>query len=479
MAPSTLSDRSRNFSASYKRWMLLLIMLAYAFSFMDRIIIATVGQAIKVDLALSDVQLGLLGGMAFAFFYTVLGIPVARLAEHKSRVAIISACVLIFSLMTFLCGMVQNYWQLLLCRMGVGIGEAGGTPSSHSLIADHYPVEKRASVIALFSIGVPLGAVTGAVLGGWIVSNWGWRPAFFVVGLPGLLLSGLMFLTLREPARGLSEKSDASVKDTGGHVPSMRDVLARLWSKPSFIRIVIGCSLAGFANFAVNMFMPSYFVRVFGFSYAQAGLTLGIVSGGASLIGTLGGGFLSDWAGKKDPRWYAWVPAAAFVLGTPFYLIAFSQSHWQVALPVMMFGAIFFYAWNGPTFSVTLNLVEPRMRASASAILLFAVNMIGQGLGPVFIGFASDRFAARAFTAGQYATQCAGGRPAPGATAELAQACLQASASGIQLAMLVCSCVFLGAAVFYFLAARTVRADLAPEQQERLPRTVKRPVPAR
>lgn len=454
MAPLNSPDRSRIFSQSYKRWMLFLLMLAYAASFMDRVIIATIGQAIKVDLALSDVQLGLLGGMAFAFFYTVLGIPVARLAERKSRVAIISACILTFSLMTFLCGTVQNYWQLLLCRMGVGIGEAGGTPSSHSLIADHYPVEKRASAIALFSVGVPLGAVSGALLGGWIVSNWGWRPAFFVIGLPGALLAALMFLTLREPARGLSEKTGA----TSNQVPSLKSVLTRLRSKRAFAPIVIGCALAGFANFAINLFMPVYFVRVFHFSYAQAGLTFGLISGGASLIGTLGGGYLSDWAAKKDQRWYVWVPGAAFLIGTPFYLFAFSQERWQLALPVMLLGAIFFYAWNGPTFSVTLNLVEPRMRASASAVLLFVVNMVGQGLGPIFNGYASDRFAERAFTLGHYATQC--GR---GAAPELASACAQASASGIQSGMLVCSCVFVGAALFYFLAGRTLRADLAPE----------------
>jgi MFS family permease len=459
MQPPNSLDSSRTFSASYKRWMLLLLMLAYAASFMDRVIIATIGQAIKIDLALSDVQLGLLGGMAFAFFYTVLGIPVARLAERKSRVAIISACVVTFSLMTFLCGMVQNYWQLLLCRMGVGIGEAGGTPSSHSLIADHYPVEKRASAISLFSIGVPVGAVSGALLGGWIVSNWGWRPAFMVIGLPGLLLGAVIYFTLREPARGLSEKTVA----TSSHVPSLKEVLIRLRSKPAFTHIAIGCALAGFANFAINMFMPVYFVRVFEFSYAQAGLTFGLITGGASLVGTLGGGYLSDWAAKKDQRWYVWVPAAAFVVGTPFYLFAFSQDSWQLALPVMVLGAIFFYAWNGPTFSVTLNLVEPRMRASASAILLFVVNMIGQGLGPVFIGFASDRFADRAFTMGQYAVQCAGGRAGPGASADLVAACAQASAGGIQSGMLLCSCAFLAAALFYFLAARTLRADLAPD----------------
>lgn len=452
-------DSARTFSEPYKRWLLLLLMLAYAASFMDRVIIATVGQAIKVDLALSDVQLGLLGGMAFAFFYTVLGIPVARLAERKSRVTIISVCVVTFSLMTFLCGMAQNYWQLLLCRMGVGVGEAGGTPSSHSLIADHFPVEKRASAISLFSVGVPLGAVSGALLGGWIVSNWGWRPAFFIIGLPGVLLSALIYLTLREPARGLSEKT----AQTSTNVPSLKEVLARLRSKQAFTHIAIGCALAGFANFAINMFMPMYFVRVFEFSYAQAGLTFGLISGGASLIGTLGGGYLSDWAAKKDQRWYVWVPAAAFVIGTPFYLFAFSQHSWQVALPVMMLGAIFFYAWNGPTFSVTLNLVEPRMRASASAILLFVVNMIGQGMGPIFIGFASDRFADRAFTMGHYAAQCPGGRAGAGASADLAAACAQASASGIQSGMLLCSCAFLGAALFYFLAARTLRADLAPD----------------
>ncbi|MHC9087064.1 spinster family MFS transporter [Luteimonas sp. RIT-PG2_3] len=448
---------STQFTSGYRAWLIILLILTYASNFMDRIIVATVGQAMKVDLQLSDLQLGLLGGMAFAFFYAVLGIPMARLSERYSRVKIIAACVAMWSLMTTLCGMAQNYAQLLLLRVGVGIGEAGSTPASHSLIADHFPPKRRASAFALYALGVPLGAFCGAILAGWIVQNMGWRSAFILLGLPGLLIALLTVLTLREPQRGLAD----GVVPTGEPVPSLKEVLRLLLRKRTFIHLTLGCALIGFANFGINMFMPIYFNRVFDMSYAQAGLAFGLITGVGALFGTSFGGFMADWAGKRDSRWYLWVVALGVALATPFYLAAFLQTNWIVAVAMMLvFGSVM-YTWYGSTFAVTYTLVGPRMRASASAIVLLVNTLIGQGLGPIFIGGASDVFTRRAYAGGEYAASCSA-QALEGAAAGTAQACTQAAATGIRYATVLCGLVFLWGALHYFLASRTLRQDQEP-----------------
>ncbi|MEP6908412.1 MAG: MFS transporter, partial [Pseudoxanthomonas sp.] len=386
------------------RWTLFILVLIYGSNFADRILVATVGQAMKVEMGLTDLQLGLMGGLAFALFYALLGLPMARLAERYSRVKIIAACVAAWSLMTALCGVAQSYAQLLLFRVGVGIGEAGSTPASHSLIADHFPSHKRGLAFAVFGLGVPLGAFMGAILGGWIVQNIGWREAFIYLGVPGLLLSLLALFTLREPQRGGADTVDAGAQQ--GEVPPLSAVLRLLWSKRTFIHLTLGCALVGFANMGINMFMPIYYSRVFGMSYAQAGLTFGLITGIGAMLGHVIGGYLSDWAGKRDPRWYLWVVAIGLVVAAPLYMLAFMQTHWAAAAAMMLvFGSVL-YLWYGPTFAVAYSLVGPRMRASSSAVILLTISLIGHGLGPMFMGFVSDFAAGHAFTAGDFATTC-------------------------------------------------------------------------
>jgi MFS family permease len=224
-------------TSSGRQWALWLLVLVYASNFADRILVATVGQAMKVDLGLTDLQLGLLGGMSFALFYSLMGIPLARLSERYSRVRIIAACAAVWSAMTALCGVAQNYTQLLLFRIGVGIGEAGSTPASHSLIADYFTPNKRGKAFAVFGLGVPLGAFVGAILGGWIVQNMGWRAAFFWIGAPGIVLAALVYFTMREPVRGMS---DPQARNADEPVPSMMEVLRLLLSKPTFLHMTFG-----------------------------------------------------------------------------------------------------------------------------------------------------------------------------------------------------------------------------------------------
>nr|WP_255682201.1 MFS transporter [Luteimonas sp. BDR2-5] len=435
------------------------MILTYASNFMDRIIVATVGQAMKLDLELSDLQLGLLGGMAFALFYALLGIPLARLSERYSRVRILAACVALWSLMTTLCGVAQNYIQLLLLRIGVGVGEAGSTPASHSLIADHFPAKRRATAFALFALGVPLGSFCGAILGGWIVQNMGWRAAFLILGIPGIALALLVALTLREPPRGLA---DGAVEQARTPPPPLLEVIRLILRKKTFVHLTIGCALVGFANFGINMFMPIYFSRVFGMSFAQAGLAFGLITGIGAMAGNGIGGFLSDWAGKRDTRWYLWVVALGVAVATPFYLFAFLQTNWIVAAAMMLVFGSMMYIWYGPTFAVAYTMVGPRMRASASAVVLLVNTLIGQGLGPIFIGGASDVFTARAFGSGDHAQSCSAAALA-GAGPDAAAACAQAAAQGIRYATVICGLVFLWGAFHYYLASRTLARDMEPD----------------
>ncbi|OLL31022.1 MFS transporter [Burkholderia sp. SRS-W-2-2016] len=446
----------------YRRWFLLLLILVYASSFVDRIIIAVVGQAIKVEMNLTDFQLGLLGGLAFSIFYTTLGIPIARLAERFNRVVLISISIVAWSAMTALCGTAGTYWQLLLYRLGVGVGEAGSTPTAHSLIADQFPPARRASALAIYALGPPIGVIAGALGGGWVVQHLGWRPVFFVVGLPGLIFGLLTWLTLREPKRGGAEPD---LKLVSQEVPPLKKVLALLMSSKVFVQMLLGTVVGAFAQYGINMFIPVYLVRVYGMGFAQAGLIFGLVVGIGGILGNTLGGYSADWASSRDRRWYAWVPALGTFAGFPLMVLAFLQHDWPLGVGLLFVATLLLNVWNGPTFAIVHGLVEPRMRATAAAIVFLLMNLIGQGFGPATIGFLSDRFAARAFSGGDYRLMCSGqgggAHAAHGAAAAvtdpIALACRDASAVGVRYAMLTLTVVLAWAALHYFLASRHMR----------------------
>ena len=449
------------FTLGYRRWMLGLLVAIYACSFIDRIIINTVGPQIIKELRLSDLQFGLLGGLSFALFYAALGIPIARVAERRSRVNIISACIALWSVATVLCGVTTTYWQLLLFRMGVGVGEGGCGPAAQSLISDHYPPKQRASALAIYSIGVPLGSMLGAVAGGWIAQTFSWRMAFLVVGLPGLVLAALARLTLHEPARGYSESGSVEAK-----APPLGTVLKRLFASTTFRHVCAGFVLTNLAANGVSVFTPTYLVRSFHLGLAQVGLLYGLVVGISGMIGILAGGFGADVAARRDVRWYAWAPALAAGLAFPIYLIAFTRGSAVLTAGFIGAGYLVLSLYFAPTFAVVQNLVEPRMRASAAALVLLLINIFGQGLGPTLMGLASDIFARRAFTGGDYASLCPA---AKGASPALASACVHASASGLQLSILAMCFFFVWGAVHYLLAARTIRRDLGQRAEAPAP----------
>ncbi|MCC8402324.1 MFS transporter [Paraburkholderia sp. MMS20-SJTN17] len=444
--------------ARYRAWLLLLLSLIYASSFIDRIFIAVVGQSIKVDMNLTDLQLGVLGGLAFSLFYASLGIPMARLADRMNRITLISVSIVAWSVMTVLCGTAGNFMQLLLYRLGVGIGEAGSTPTAHSLISDEFPEGRRATAMAIYALGPPLGAIGGAIGGGWIAQHFGWRPAFWVVGVPGLILGIIAYLTLREPERGAMDRVAAVNAERNS---SLRAIVAILARSPLFLQLLFGTVIGAFAQYGINLFIPAYLTREFGLNAAQAGMIFGLTIGVGGAIGTTFGGWLADKRGATDPRWYAWVPGWGTLLGFVPLALAFLQSDWHVAAALIFLATILLSSWNGPTFAAIHGLVAPRMRATTSAFVFLLMNFIGQGGGPAFIGFLSDHLAARLFAGGDYAKVCHFARGAHGAMgaaldSPLAHACADASSSGLRYAMLSMCVLLVWAAFHYLLAVRHV-----------------------
>lgn len=432
---------------------LFLLMLIYTSNFVDRTILATLGQAIKLDLMISDAQLGLLQGLAFAVFYTGMGIPLARLSERVNRVSMIAVCLAVWSGMTALCGAAQNFVQLFLCRIGVGIGEAGCTPPAHSLISDLYEPQRRATALAFYSFGIPLGVMFGAVAGGWLVEHFSWRVAMVGVGLPGVALALLFRLVAREPVRGAAD----NVIVEHEKAPSIRDTAAHLFGNRTFLHITIGASLIGFVGYGTGTFAYAYFVRMFQVGYAELGLGYGLVTGLSAGAGTLLGGWMSDWAGRRDRSWYALLPGIGLLFATPLYIIAFTRADWITALWWLLLPGLFHYAYIGPSLGVMHNLALPRMRATATALFFVFVNLIGLGLGPWATGALIDFAAARRFAAaggGDFAALCPGGVGAPDAAESLRQACSAATAQGTQDGIVLMMLVFLWAAVHYFIAAR-------------------------
>jgi MFS family permease len=434
----------------YPFWLMAMLVLVALVSFIDRVIVATLGPAIKRDLGISDTQFGLLTGLAFALLYTSAGIPVARLADRFNRVKLLGAAIALWSLMTTASAAAGNFVQLLLLRVGVGIGEAAANPCTISLIGDRFPRDKRAVALATVAMGASLGSLVGGFGGGWLGEHYGWRLAFLLVGLPGFLLAGIILLTVRELPRGRFDPPRA-----GSDVaPRFPELLRKLAAKPAFIHMALGCGLTSFVNYGVFLFLPIYFGRAFDMSMTQAGLLFGLVTSISNAVGTMGGGIGAQWAGRRDERWYAWLPALCLVTTAPLYMFGLSLPHWEMALPVVGTAAILAFTFYAPTFAATQNMVEPRMRASTAAIMIFFQNLVGMGLGPLFVGAMSDFYAARIHGA-DHASVCAG------TAATTVRSCIEASATGIRYAMVTCATVLFWAALHYLLAARWIRRDSA------------------
>ncbi|MEM9878568.1 MAG: MFS transporter [Pseudomonadota bacterium] len=366
------------------RYTLWLLMAVYTFSILDRQIISILAEDIKADLGLSDTQLGLLTGLAFALFYATLGIPIARLAERRSRTLIIAVCLTLWSVMTVAAGMARSFAHLALARIGVGVGEAGAMPASHSLIADRFAPEERSSAMAVFQLGVPAGVLFGFLIGGWVNAWLGWRETLIVVGVPGIVLAAIVYLTVKEPAR----RTAAALEST-----FFAD-LKRLWSIPTYRYLTAASTFASMGGYAVLSWTPPLLLREYELTTAVVGTALALLNGIIGGLGTFGGGALGDRAARRDPKGPFKVAALATVLSGPLFLMAFLATSYVMTLVFLGCAFLFYLSWMGPHWAMVQSVAPQGTRATASAFILFILNLVGLGLGPLGIGIISDAFAA-------------------------------------------------------------------------------------
>jgi MFS family permease len=391
---------------SYRAYVLAVLVLVYTFNFIDRQIVGILAVPIKAELKLSDTQLGLMGGLAFALFYTLLGIPIARLADRVSRVGIMTVALGLWSMMTAVCGMTHSFAQLFAARLGVGVGEAGGVAPAYSLICDYFPSRQRARALSVYSFGIPIGSAAGIVLGAYITRWMSWRMAFVFVGLAGLCMAPLLKATVREPVRGFDEPpADGSSLTARAAAqpaarplaqPSLLDVLRTLAGKPSFCALALGGAASSMMGYGLFFWMPSFFFRSFGLTLVQASLAYGglVLVGG--LAGIWIGGSLADAQGARSKAAYALIPALAFLATIPLYAVGVLSTQLGVCMAVLLVPTALGLAWLGPVLGAVQHLVPATMRATASAIFLFINNLLGIGLGTTLIGALSDALHVRA-----------------------------------------------------------------------------------
>jgi MFS family permease len=450
------NDDERLLSTGYKRIFIGMSFSVAVFNFADRSVLAVLAQPIKHDLELSDFQLGILQGVAFAFLYAILGLPIGRLAERYSRVKIISAAILFWSIMTAACGLIGSFAQLLLCRVGVGVGEAGAQPATSSLVSDHFPRERRASAMSLIFLGTPVGTFIGAVVGGWVAAHWGWRVAFLALGIPGVIVGIAILLVLREPRRGLADNAPREPTP----LPDLRAFLRAVSRNRALLFVILGGSLAGFGMTAISQFLAVYLARVYQLPVQQAGALYGTVSAIALAIGLLVGSFGTDWLSRRgDRRWPAWGPAIGLAIAPMLFWVAFNIESVGLGSVMICLSIATMLLYYGPTLAMIQNLLEPRMRATGAALFAILYTIFGSGLGPVTVGWLSDRFAQSVFANGDYLAQCRGGKAALLAAKSLGDPCAVAATHGIKTALMVAVCILFVASICFLIASRTLRDD--------------------
>ena len=368
-------------------WILLAV---YIFNFIDRQIVNILAEPIARDLQLSDTQIGLMTGLAFALFYTVLGIPIARLADRQttSRPKLIAVALAVWSVMTALCGLAQNFVQLLLARIGVGVGEAGCTPPAHSLISDIVPPEKRASALAFYSLGIPIGTLLGMVIGGTLADLMSWRDAFVIVGLPGVVLALVVWFVLKDP-----RQSDAAAVLRAKSQPAalpLGQAVAEVMKSRAFVLLLFAGSAASFLAYGKTTWTTIFFQRTHEMTPGQVGLWFGLLGGIGGMLGTWLGGYLADKFGARNRRHVLSAPAIGMAVAVPIAIAAYHAPSWPLALLLLLIPTVCNSFYYGPCYSAAQGLVPLRARAIAAATMLFFQNLIGLGLGPLFFGMLSD-----------------------------------------------------------------------------------------
>lgn len=406
--------------------MMTFLVIAYTLNFIDRQIIGILAEPIKLDLGLTDSQLGWMGGTAFALFYTALAIPLAMLADRRDRSWIITLGLALWSAATALCGMAQNFWQLFLARMSVGVGEAGGVAPAYSLISDLYPPEQRARALAIFSLGIPLGSASGVLFGGLLAAQVDWRFSFIAIGLVGVLFAPFFKAVVRDPGHGRAEEGARS------EAPSLGTVFRTIAAKPAFWLLSFGAGTSSLVSYGLAFWIPSFLARSYGLELVERSLIFAAIQLVGGMAGIWFGGVAGDRLGNAHPRGYALVPAIAFTITLPAYLVAFSTQSLLVPALLLVIPTALSLMWLGPVVTAITRLVPPEMRATSSALFLFINNLVGLGLGTILIGAISDAL-----------------------TGRFGDEALRYSA-------MVTVCLYALAAVLMLLASRRLQRDIAP-----------------
>ena len=420
------SPGAATFTAGYRRYVLLLFLLVQMVAIVDRQVLAILAEPIKMEFGLSDFQLGALTGLAFALFYSTMGIPVAAWVDRGNRRNIIALALAVWSALTALSGVAANFWHLLLLRIGVGAGEAAVQPGMISMTSDFYAPDERAGAVAVVAVGVSVALLIGFPVGGWIGDQYGWRMAFIALGLPGILLALVVRLTLREPPRGASEGRVAEAE-----APGVIAVFRFVLRAPTIRHMLAAGALIIFAFYSLSQWLPTFFRRSHGMSGTEVGIAIGLLIGVGGGLGTFLGGWLSDKVSRRDERWSLWLSAAVFAIAFPFYFVAIMIPDKWSALAALFIPAMAGLFATGPLAALLQGLVKLRMRAMVVAIFLLVTNLIGVGLGPLAIGLISDLLSARL------------------------------GSESLRYALLPIPFLMLWAALHLVLAARTQREDLA------------------
>ncbi|WP_430431204.1 spinster family MFS transporter [Oceanicaulis sp.] len=476
-------EAGRNYGTPrYRFYVLNALLVVYILNFVDRGLLAVAAAPIKAELGIDDTGFGLLTGFGFAMLYTLAGIPIARLAERKNRVIIIAVSVAFWSLMTAMCGLAMDvtifgfviggFWLLLLFRIGVGLGEAGCTPPANSLLADYYAPQNRSSALGYYAMGVTLGSMLASLIGGPVTDAFGWRAAFFILGLPGIAIGAVLWLTIKEPPRGYTDPPNAPRPEKADFGAAMKELLA----KPSYWTMTAGATVAAFCGYGISSFLTLYVVRSFELTTGQAAVYFNAPAALASAIGTFALGWLATRLQKKNAAAIAWLAAGGLALSVPFYLVAFTTEIAWLCVLALSLGGFIKYGYLAAQYTIGQGVVSTRVRATATAILLFVVNLLGYGLGPLFagvvsdfwfvrmratadLGFAVDRAACDAAQTAANAARLAG-EAATGAPDALYDFCVQANAASTEYSMVTIALIYVVAAGFFVLCARKLKQDL-------------------
>lgn len=383
---------NNQFAITNPKVMLFALLLVYILNFLDRQIVNILAEPIKRDLGLSDTQLGLLAGPAFAVFYAVLGIPIARYADKAgtNRVWLISLCLAVWSAMTAVCGVAQNFLQLALARIGVGVGEAGCTPAAHSLIADSVPPEKRSSAIAFFGLGIPIGGLLGLIIGGVVNDQYGWRAALMLVGAPGILLACVLPFLIRDPRRCADSTHFNKATSSAKAALSVKDAAREIFASKAYLYVFIAASFTAFLSYGKGLWTISFFIRSHGLSTTEAGLAMAVALGVSGIAGTWLGGKMADVYGKRDKRHILTLPAIGMAVAAPILFAGYYAEDWRIAVALLIVPTLLNAAYYGPAYGCVQGLVRPEARAIAASLVVFGQNLIGLGMGPLLFGVLSD-----------------------------------------------------------------------------------------